>query len=212
MKKIIYLIIAITTLSCTSEQTNLPEEFDFGKTENGLYTNDFFNLEIKFNPNWVVQDKQQMNNLIEKGGDLVTGDDQNLKAIVKAAKVNTAYLLTIFKYEAGSVVGFNPSFMVVAENTKSSPGIKNGKDYLFHVKKLLEQTQIEYIFDKEVYEKTIGTSIFHVLEAKTNIMDKTIVQEYITTITNGFSLAYIISYVDEDEKNELYEIIDQIKM
>ena len=45
-----------------------PEEvpgFDFGKTEEGIYSNSFFKLEVPFNTEWVVQDKQQMNNLIE---------------------------------------------------------------------------------------------------------------------------------------------------
>ena len=212
MKKLIYLIITITILGCTSQEKNLPKEFDFGKTESGLYTNDFFNMEIYFNPNWIIQDKQQMNNLIEAGGELATGDDKNLKAIVKASLVNTAYLLTIFKYEVGSAVEFNPSFMVIAENTKSYPGIKNGKDYLFHAKKLLEQTQMEYYFEKDVFEKTIGKSMFHVMEAKLNYMNNTIIQEYITTVTNGFSLSYVVSYTTEEERSELYEIIDKIKM
>ena len=113
-------------------------------------------MEVSFNPNWIVQDKQAMNNLIERGKDVVTDDNDNLKSIVKASQVNTAYLLAVFKYEVGAAVEYNPSFMLVAENTKNCPGIKNGKDYLFHVKKLLEQPQMSYSFEKEVFEQKIG--------------------------------------------------------
>lgn len=212
MRKVIYLIIATILLGCSSQEKNLPDNFDFGKTNNGTYRNNYFNMEISFDPDWSVQNKQQVNDLMEKGTELVGGEDNNLKSAVKAAQVNTAYLLTIFKHEVGSAVEFNPAFMAVAENTKNAPGIKNGKDYLFHARKLLEQTQLQYYFDREVYTKTIGKSTFYVLEAKFDIMGKTLTQEYFTTVTKGFSLSFIVSYSTEEEKAELYRILEKVKM
>lgn len=212
MKNIIYLFIVTVLLSCSDQKKKLPENFDFGKIENGSYQNDYFDMEVLFNPNWIVQDKQAMNNLVERGSDLVTGDNKNLKSIVKASQVNTAYLLAVFKHEVGAAVEYNPSFMIVAENTKNFPGIKNGKDYLFHAKKLLKQTQMSYSFEKEVFEQKIGKSLFHVMEAKLDYMGKIIIQEYISTVNRGFSLSFIISYTTEEEKNELYEVINNIKI
>ena len=212
MKNLIYLIISITLFACNSKKDNLPKEFDFGKTKSGLYTNAYFNLKVNFNPSWIIQDKQQMNNLVEMGNNLVSGDDNTLKAVLEASQVNTAYLLTIFKYEYGSAVEFNPSFMIIAENKKSFPGMKNGADYLFHAKRMLEQTQLEYYFEKDFYDKTIGKTKFYVMEAKLNNLNKTITQEFITTISDGFSLSFVASYSTEDEKNELYRIINSIKI
>ena len=212
MKKIIYLIITTAFLGCTSQENKIPENFDLGRTENGSYQNDFFKMEILFDPNWIIQDKKQMNDLIEKGKDLVVGENEDLENALKAAQVNTAYLLTIFKYEVGAAVEFNPSFLVVAENTKNSPGIKNGKDYLFHAKNLLKQTQLKYYFEKEVFEKSIGGSTFHIMEAKLDYMGKTIIQDYITTVSKGFSLSFIVSYTTEEEKAELYEILENIRI
>lgn len=212
MKRLIILIISVTILGCTTEDQSFPDEFDFGKTESGLYTNDFFNLEISFDPNWIVQDEQQMNNLIEMGEELMSGGNENFKTAVKAAQVNTAYLLTLFKYEVGSTVEFNPSFMVVAENTKNFPGIKTGKDYLFHAKRSLGLAAVDYYFEKEVFEKTIGETTFYVLEAKFDFLNNTIIQEYIATVTNGFSLGFIATYSTEDQRKELYEIINHIKL
>lgn len=212
MKNLTYLILAIFAFGCSAPQQNLPDEFDLGATENGLYTNSYFNLEIPFDPTWSMQDKQDLNKLIEVGRELATGDDQELKAILKASQVNTAYLLTLFKYELGAAVAFNPSLMVIAENVNSFPGIKTGKDYLFHSKKLLKQSPMDYTFDKEVFERTIGERGFHVMEAKLNLMETTITQEYMSTISKGFSLAIVISYTTEEEKNELFQIIDKIKV
>ena len=212
MKTLIYLLAAAVLVGCSSQEKNLPESFDFGKTENGTYKNDYFNLEITFDPNWIVQDKQQMNDLVDLGSEMVAGDNESLKSVVKAAQVNTAYLLTIFKHELGAPVEYNPSFMAIAENTKNSPGIKDGSDYLFHAKKMLEQTQIQYYFDNDISEKKIGKSKFHVLEAKLDYVGKTIIQEYICTVSKGFSLSFIISYTTDAEKEELYQIIDNMKI
>jgi len=212
MKKIIYLFILTVLLSCSDQKKKLPENFDFGKTENGFYKNDYFDMEVLFNPNWIVQDKQELNNLIERGSDLITGDNKNLKSIIKASQVNTAYLLAVFKHEVGAAVEFNPSFMIVAENTRGFPGIKNGKDYLFHAKKALQQTQMAYSFEKEIVERKIGSSLFHVMEAKLDYMGKIIIQEYISTVDKKFSLSFIISYTTDEEKNELYEVINKVKI
>ncbi len=212
MRKFLYLALLFAALGCTNEENKIPEEFDFGVTESGIYKNAYFDMEIAFDSNWVIQDKKQINALLDTGKDLIIGDDENLKAVVEAAEVNSAYLLTIFKHEVGAAVDFNPSLIVIAENTKNAPGIKTGEDYLFHTKKLLSQTQMEYYFEKDVYEKTIGRSTFHVMQAKLDYLDQTIIQEYITTVTKNFSLSFIVSYTTEEERNELYEVIDNIKL
>lgn len=212
MKNFIYILFAISILSCTKKEKNLPDNFDFGTTEQGVYTNDYFDLEIQFDPSWSVQDKQQVNNLVESATDISMKDNQNLKSIVKASMVNSAYLLTIFKYEVGSPVEFNPSFMAIAENTKNFPGIKNGGDYLFHAKNLLDQTNLEYRYEKEVFEKEISNANFHILEAKIDVGDRTVTQEYYATVSNGFSLSFIVSYMNESERDELYQIIKNIKI
>lgn len=50
------------------------------------------------------------------------------------------------------------------------------------------------------------------MEARLDYMGKIIFQEYISTVKKGFSLSIIISYSTEEEKNELYQVIDSIKI
>ena len=118
----------------------------------------------------------------------------------------------MFQYEVGSAVESNPAFMVVAENMKDFPGIKTGEDYLFHVKKLLQQSQLKYSFGKKVYEKNIGSKSFYVLEGKMDIMGKTVTQEYISTVTEGFCLSFILTYTTKQEKKKLYKFINGTKI
>lgn len=213
MKYLSMLLLTLITFGCSKEKKKLPEEFDYGKAKDGLYKNSYFDLTIQYNPNWVLQSQEQVDELVDQGSELAAGDNENLKNVIKASKVTTAYLLTLFKHEVGAAVESNPSFMAIAENTKSSPGIKTGEDYLFHTKKLLAQSQIQYSFEKDVYEKTIGDRTFHVLEGKIQMANGgTMTQEYIVTVMNGFSLTFVATYTNEDEKGELYKIIDSIKI
>ncbi|GLR19953.1 hypothetical protein [Portibacter lacus] len=210
MKLIISFTIIFTLLYGHTNAQSFPETFDFGTTESDSYQNDFFKMEITFDSTWVIQDRRQMNSLVKTGGEIVAGDDEMLKSVVKASMVNTAYLLTIFKYEVGAPVEFNPSFLVVAENTINFPGIKKGSDYLFHSKKLLQQSQVPYTFDKDIFQQQVGSIEFYVMEAKVDYLGNTIVQDYMTAVINGFSLTFILSYTNEDEKSELYDILEHI--
>jgi hypothetical protein len=197
------------SVSCFAQK--LPDNFDYGKTEGHIYTNKYFNLAIDYPESWVLQNKEQVENLKEQGAELLTTKDETLKAVVKASEVNSATLLTVFKYEVGSAVDFNPSVMVVAENTKNSPGIKKGKDYLFHAKKFLQQSNL-YTFEDALTSRKIGNKDFDVLHANLKYMDNIIKQEYITTVVNGFSLSFIVTYLTDEQKNELYRILDKVKI
>lgn len=188
------------------------QNFDFGTAKAGLYENDFFKLKISFNPEWSVQSQEQIDKLTEIGEDIIYGEDKQMKRIINSSKVNISTLLTIYQYELGSAVDYNPSFMVIAENTKLYTGVKTGKDYLFHAKNMLIQTAVGYSFKKDVYERKIGNVQFHVLEGKVEMLGKKISQDYMATVKNGFSLLFITTYTNKEEKEELYKIIEKITM
>lgn len=218
-KTIIHLFIHLLIFSSGFAQGKPPlqeqsaaEIFDYGTLANGMYTNSFFDLEVTFNPEWFVQSQQQVDKLNEMGENILVGDDNDLKRVIEASKVNVSNLLTVYKYELGSAIDFNPSFFITVENTAFAPGIKTGKDYLYHAKKLLSNLEVKYIFDKAIYEKKIGKVLCHVLEAEIQFMEMTIKQDYIVTVKNGFTMIFAISYIDKAQKKELYKVINNIKM
>jgi hypothetical protein len=211
MKNLSILIIAIIAMGC-AEQKNVPENFDYGTTTDGKYINTYFDLVINFNPDWVVQEQGIIEKDMEKGGEIVYAEDEEIKTKIKASLVNSANLLTLFKYEIGAQVPFNPSLALIAENTNNFPGLKSGVDYLNNVKELLEQTQMEYSFDKDLEEKKLGDSIFFIMHLNLNYMGRTISQDYVTTVLNGFALTMVVSYSTEEEKAEIYQIINNIEI
>lgn len=212
-KKIPVLITLLLVASISfSQTTRVTNSFDYGKVKDDVYKNTFFNFQIDIPEGWFVQSKQQTEMLVEAGKELVAGDNENLKAVIKASEINSAFLLTVFKHELGSAVTYNPSFMIIAENLKLAPGVKQGSDYLFHTRNLLKQSQIQYSNIDEVFLKvTMDDREFYKMNLDLNHMGLVIKQGYYSTVLNGFALSVVISYVTETEKSELLNTLNTLK-
>jgi len=185
--------------------------FDYGRIENGKYLNSFFGLEITLPSDWFILNKSQMQNIAEKGKELIAGDDEKMKKMIKAAKVEDATLLGIFKYEKGAAVDYNPNLMLAVGNLKNTPGIKTGKDYLFHIRKLLKQTQLYDSIDEECEKEIINNQEFYLMSTSMKIFELKITQTYYATVRNGFALVLAISFVDDEEKDTLEKTVKSIK-
>jgi len=211
MKNILFSILLAVVLS-TSCTTGKPDNFDYGKIENGKYVNSFFGCEITIPESWSVQSNEQINNLVEQGRELIAGDDKNMKAMYKASEINTANLLMAFEYEVGATVEFNTNIAIVAENLANTPGIKKGSDYLFHVKKLLSQTQVDYShIDEQCEREEIAGAVFYKMNTTLNFAGVDIYQTYYSTILNNFSFSIVISYSGDEQHQQLLQILKSLK-
>lgn len=214
MRFLIFIsVLAIGFTSCqnASISNEIPKEFDYGKIVNGTYSNNYLGFSIQFDTTWEVQSDEQKQMLEDIGKEYVGGDDEDFKKTMEASKVNTANLLMLFKHPLGTIETFNPSFVVVAENVKNYTGIKDGKDYLNQAKKLLQASQMQYAFNKPIYKRNMGKHEFFVLEGSIGIADNAVIQEYITTVVNGFCLSFIATYSDDTEKTDLHEFLSTLK-
>ena len=175
------MLIAITTSSYNANAQ--PDNFDYGRVENGIYLNDYFNFQIILPANWIVQSKEQTEHIVDTGKKLMAGDDDNMKAMLAASEINSANLLAAFQYEVGTSVEYNPNIMLVAENIRNAPGVKNGSDYLFQARRIIENSQFKYDYLSTEFEKeTIGGAEFYKMYARLNYMGLEIKQIYYSTI------------------------------
>ena len=203
----IFIIIMLSSCNGNGQ----PDKFDYGHVENGIYQNDYFDFKIKLPVDWVVQSKEQIENISNTGKKLLAGDDENMQAVIKASEINTANLLAVFQYELGSAVEYNPSIMIVAESVKNAPGIKNGSDYLFQAKRMIQQGQIKYDYLSEKFEKEkINESDFYKMDARLNYMGLEIKQTYYSTVLKGFSFIVMVSYISDEQKGILLESINSM--
>jgi len=208
MRIFLFSLLLFTLVGCKEAEKN----FDYGKIENGVYTNDYFDFNIPVPQNWDVRNDEQVQQLQKKGSGLISGNNKELEAKIDEADVNTIVLLTVFKNkEDTSAVKFNPSFILLCENLQGSPDIKKGKDYLDHAKYLMQQSKMPYQFTPEYFTEKVGNKEFDRMDAVLDGQMGGIQQSYYSIIDKGYALSIIISFVDADQKTELKEIINKIK-
>ncbi|WP_141675500.1 hypothetical protein [Formosa haliotis] len=212
MKSICLSLLFLCVISCKKEVKNLPEDFDFGEAKNNTYTNAYFGLSFNYPTDWSLQSKHDIKAITDKGEKYLARDNKQMKSILKAAQINTAYLFSLFKYPIKEANGYNASLSVIAENITGNPAIVRGRDYLFNSKELLKQTPAGFQFEGGFDTQTLGGRTFDVMRAKANFGGYAVNQDFFCIVRHGFSLSFILSYTNEEEKAVLYKIIDSIEL
>lgn len=201
------LAVVVFGLGC---QKKAAEEIDYGKVESSVYRNNYFGMSVTLPSDWSVQDEAAREELAKAGGEMIAGDDKNLKAAVKASELTSLNLFAVFQHPLGAPVDFNPNIICVAEQVRNSPGIKTGEDYLFHAKKLLQSGQMEVAFPADVYATTIGGKEFHVMSVDMSMSGATVSQKYYTAVMKGYALSFIVSYTTAEDEAALESILKTV--
>lgn len=207
---IICLMLSLT--SCNKDTKNLPENFDFGTTENHTYSNSYFGLSFTYPKDWAVQSKRDIKAITEAGDKILKNETDAIKEAVKASQINIAYLFTLFRHPIKEATRYNASLNLIAENINGLPHVKRGSDYLFHSKNLLVQSRATYTFDDNLSTKTIDGHTFDVMRATARLGSFEVQQEFFCIIRYGFSLSFVLSYTNDEEKRALYQIINSITL
>ena len=212
IKNILILTVLLTFCACNKSKSVAQEEIGQGTLENGLYTNPYFNISIQLPMDWALQTAAEEKEIMDAGSELIAGDDKTKQAQIELAKKKTLQLFTLMRYPQGATVDFNYSFIGVAERVKNQPGIKKGSDYLFHVKKVLKSSSLDYKFPKEVFSETISGLKFDVLPGELHINGMTIHQHYYACKVKDYVLSFILSFNKEEEHAHLLEVLKKLKV
>lgn len=207
---LLFLILNIlSNIQIFSQEDNLTQKLDYGTLTKNTYENEFFQFKIKLPKDWVVQSKEQNEELKEISKKMILDENKDLAKYIDAGNIKTIYLLTIFKYELGYPTEFNPSMILLAENLKSVPGIKNGKDYLFHAKKLIKYAQPDAVILTNDFEKVVIDSVdFYKFELLNKSLDLEVKQTFLSTVIKGFSFNVIYTYSNKEEEETLLTSIN----
>lgn len=207
------ILLLLVSTACNRGSVGIPEEFDYGKVENGVYTNPFFDIRLKLPTDWDLRSADDAKRLMNAGMDQMEGSSLRKEAIKKSAEINTAQLVTLFRYTDAEGVskGGNPSFVLMAENTSRSGLVETGADYLDILKKQLPQLRMNIRVEGEMASKEIaGMEFFH-LNAAGDAMGISFHQRYYATVKNGFSLVFIITWINDGEEEELMKIVNSME-
>lgn len=212
MKKITALVALIgiisSFISCTN--SSIPSHFDYGQVTENVYSNSFFNLKMNIPESWVVQSEEQKAAILSLGKDLMEQKNSDLKDIIEVSEVNSAYLLMVFEDEVGASLEYNSNFLLVAENLQLNPGIKSGEGYLFHTKKMFKQANLGYSFKGDFQQEMINNQEFYSMKLSQDYLGQSIQQTYYSTISNGFALTLIVSFLSPEQEVELDNVVQSI--
>lgn len=186
------------------------DEIDFGAFNKSVYMNNYFGLTVTFPTDWSIQDQSAQQRMMKLGEKMIAGDDKGMNTVMKAAELQTVNLFAVYKYPLGSPVTNNPAIMAVAEKVSQLPGIKRGKDYLFHVRQMLESGQMQVSFPKDVYTQQLGGDDFDVLDLALHIHGITINEKYYAIVMKDYALSFIVMFRGDEEDQVQQKILDSI--
>jgi hypothetical protein len=205
-----FVISTLCVLLLAGCGKKVSDEIDFGAVKNSVYHNKYFGFNLTLPSEWSVQDQEMSQRLAEIGRKTLAGEDKGIKALFKASEQQSINLLTAFKYPVGTPVPFNPMIACVAERVRELPGIKCGKDYHYHAKKLMESGQMKFEFPKEISAEKLGGIDFDVMHALMTIGPSTVQQKYYAAIMKGYALVFIVSFTTTDEESVLQSILEGV--
>ena len=103
---------------------------------------------------------------------------------------------------------FNPGLMLMSEDISLFEGVRNGSDYLYHVKQAISKGQPN-LEAKEIKKMIINGQEFGLMEAVTkSTVANPVKQSYYSTIIKRHSIAFIFSYQTDDQYAELKSVAD----
>jgi len=212
LKLLSSFLLALAIIGC-KDSGKIPDNFDYGKTENGIYRNNYFNFQVPVPTDWSIQNKEQTEEIRKRGRKVMEEANKDFAEKINANDIRSATLLTVFKFPVDSAAAeFNPSFMMVAENLAGSNTVKSGEDYLEQAKSLMLQSNMGYKITPGFTKEKIGKREFHVMETANNYGGTEDVRQlYYATIDKGFALATIISFTSKEQEDELKKMIHQLK-
>lgn len=207
---IMALLVAALAFSAGCKKQKASDEIDFGTVKDSVYQNKYFGLSVTLPADWSTVDQETRERLMEMGGQIMAGDDKNLKAVAKASEMTSVNLFLVSEHPMGAPVQSNPNIMCVAERVREAPGVTRGEDYLFHTKRLLEASQVKLTFTEETASRSLGGRDFDVMSAQMSMADVTVRQKYCATIMKGYALVFIVSFATDEEEAALEDIMKTV--
>ena len=197
---IVFAALSFLTLaSCGKKAADTSTSKYTEEVEENVLYNDFFKMTVHKPNDWVALDHSASTEMIKLGGDLASSGNKDLEAVLDATEKRNIPLFSIFRYAPGSPVDVNPNVMGLAEDISIAPGIKTGKDYFFHAKKLMAQSNASYTFSDEYSEREIGGALFDQMDVTISLSGTSSNQSYYAAKYKNYMVIIIESYgVDQD--------------
>jgi hypothetical protein len=186
-----------------SSGSGVPGVPDNGKVAGDVYENSYFSFRYTMPRNWTVHGEETNKALQQIGNEIISGEDENKKARMRAAEKRTYNLLTVFEYPLGTPGKDNAGLQLIAEGVSFAPGIKTGADYIWTLKQVLKNSAAQVSYDGEPAEvKLSGVTFFR--QSLANTVGTVLVYETIfSTVAKGYALSFIFTARSKEKLEEV---------
>lgn len=180
------LVFFLVLASCSSKP-----KLDFGEVLGHNYKNKQLNVDLDAPSTWYVHPQHTLLKF-----------NEHIQPEKKGAP-SIKYLFMVQK-ENPSSEGFNASFLVTA--LELGNGVESLEDYWSWVRGTRKNAGTNDRADCR--DEKIGASNMNVCLTQIDHEGVTILQEHYNQIVNGYVLSYVLSYISDAEKQELFKILE----
>jgi len=219
LKKIAFISFALLIFSgCTTTKSETAENYEpnildvYGAYEGGEYVNKYYGFKLDIPESYTIHDDETKRYVEELGSQVFDVDGESSVDIQEIMAVQTYNILLASKYAFGEPVEENILFQLISENLTYSPGVENGEDYLWHVKKLLKEGGLNIIDESETATETINGVEFYTYSYGMVIQGSTIYQNWFCKKVNDHMVCFALSSVTDEGYAELYSILNTLEL
>jgi hypothetical protein len=165
----------------------------------GVYTNSYFHFTLGIPTGWAVDAIKP-----------AAASGQELPVSARTKGQPTAHQLLILSENRSATS--NPSLLIMAEKTAAVPGVKNAKDYLVLISRLMADAPIAYRPMQGIADVTVGGAPAVRLDFSARLTpQKTARQSYLISQRNDHILSFILSASSEQELRQLEQALQTVK-
>ena len=203
------VVLFLLFFACTTNE----DKPSLGEVRDGVYTNEFFNLELVVPEGWTVGTREEVENFLEVGSETMKRLNDSLATVLDTNDFTDAILFIMNKYPDASInpnrsVGVPSSLIMSAEKIAANPDLSVPKDYLVNLKKEYQQmNQLKMRFEDDYDQVDIGSKRFFILKGVASLGLLEITQEYWCSIENDYALVMILTYTNPFDRIEMHSAI-----
>ena len=217
--KALFLILALGSLACaasTSDGAGAPTPRETrpsdGSVAGGAYTNAFFQFRLQIPDGWTVARPEENNALMDTGREMMTGDDEQRRAIARAAQARTTTLLTLSHHPLGTPGVANAILTSVSEFVPFA-GIVEGSSYLETVRRQIAASPAAGSFEAqgEIERISLGGREFARLAFRANLNGQALRQVYVARREEQFILLFILTWQADGDEALLEDVLESLE-
>jgi len=210
MKSSIFITAFFLLFASCKQFTGIPDDFDYGKIENNIYTNNFFGFKFPVNNGWEALNKMYLDSLRSEGLKQISDGNPELEKSFETSEIKTANLVSLIKVDTVLFQMYSANLAFIAENLKLAIHIKDGKSYLESAQKYMLKSGINAEIVGPITEYEIGKKKFFTMEVVNEYSGMEVHQDFYAIIINGFGLSFIGSWVNDEQRESIRQMLTEI--